>query len=503
LDYIREEEGEVQNKMFDQNDASREKRRNARREKRRKMEKHKLESQHAELTSSNIARHDKLKGRNEKSSNKRKVGRVRWNGKCKRGRRGRFSPSTLSTIHTAPPGGQLTIGQLSIRQGKKDWGDGYMVEDTKSKKVTFCPQHPVQNRQPCHQLTLENGEWVIHRQRQLPFWDHARGALVTYHSSLYLLGGKSWVGVESGWASTEVLERSNVAWQEDRSSLGSEFGQLENFCTSWVSHSRLAVVGGRGPGGLRSQTRIYNFQVQEWQELTHLPEGRTGLACFATENMLLVAGGFSSSSECARCVCQPSESSRQTWLLPLSAQSEAKWRRLPDLVRARNNFHLAQLGSRLLAVGSGAGVVEEWKEGKWVKVEGLSLPWDIKVTPLSVSTAKMEVSKDADNDDNTEIGLKVAKTKIPETNMQASSVATVSRTVMETTEDISESTVTMHVRLDIKLEEAEKITPGGLELTSKTFMEITEEIDVDNRAEEETTQDRFSSLANVGSGGRD
>ena len=82
--------------------------------------------------------------------------------------------------------------------------------------------------------------------------------------------------------------------------------------------------------------------------------------------------------------------SRQTWLLPLSAQSEAKWRRLPDLVRARNNFHLAQLGSRfvstscnlcnfftwdqggkhcrLLAVGSGAGVVEEWKEGKWAKV---------------------------------------------------------------------------------------------------------------------------------------
>ena len=112
--------------------------------------------------------------------------------------------------------------------------------------MTFCPQHPVQNRQPCHHLTLEvdlynhllrwsqtshilhieciidsytkttngvvsclskicflfkftfclpfsavhtfnlhcwqNGEWVIHRQRQLPFWDHARGALVTYHS---------------------------------------------------------------------------------------------------------------------------------------------------------------------------------------------------------------------------------------------------------------------------------------------------------------------------------
>ena len=29
------------------------------------------------------------------------------------------------------------------------------------------------------------------------------------------------------------------------------------------------------------------------------------------QNMLLVAGGFPSSSACARCVCDPSESSRQ------------------------------------------------------------------------------------------------------------------------------------------------------------------------------------------------
>ena len=68
----------------------------------------------------------------------------------------------------------------------------------------------------------QNGEWVIDRHRQLPTWDHARGALVTYRSRyllkvpigftffllnlrLYLIGGKSWLGVESGWAKTEVL----------------------------------------------------------------------------------------------------------------------------------------------------------------------------------------------------------------------------------------------------------------------------------------------------------
>ena len=58
------------------------------------------------------------------------------------------------------------------------------------------------------------------------------------------------------------------------------------------------------------------------------------------------------------------------------------------------------------------------------KVKGLSLPWDITVTPLSISTANMEVSKDTigtGNDDNTEIGLEVDmenNTKMTETNMQ-------------------------------------------------------------------------------------
>ena len=136
-------------------------------------------------------------------------------------------------------------------------------------------------------------------------------------------------------------------------------------------------MGGRGPGGLRSQTRIYNFQVQVTVELiasvkrlpySHLDTGVAGVnpptrrshrACLfrhggahlhhhrahlhhhrdhlhhhrahlhhhrdhhhhhqhlilINQNMLLVAGGFSSSSECARCVCQPSESSRQGFLI--------------------------------------------------------------------------------------------------------------------------------------------------------------------------------------------
>ena len=32
----------------------------------------------------------------------------------------------------------------------------------------------------------------------------------------------------------QVLEREKNAWEEDRSSLATGFGQLENFCTSWV-----------------------------------------------------------------------------------------------------------------------------------------------------------------------------------------------------------------------------------------------------------------------------
>ena len=57
------------------------------------------------------------------------------------------------------------------------------------------------------------------------------------------------------------------------------------------------------------------------------------------------------------------------------------------------------------------------------KVKGLSLPWDIKVIPLSMSAANMEVSKNTTsngNHKNTEIGLEgdmETTTNIAEINM--------------------------------------------------------------------------------------
>ena len=78
-------------------------------------------------------------------------------------------------------------------------------------QVTFCAEYPVQNRRPCHHITLQvgvpankpclwqplgilptfdltsffslygllqGGEWVIQRQVLLPRYDHARGGLV-------------------------------------------------------------------------------------------------------------------------------------------------------------------------------------------------------------------------------------------------------------------------------------------------------------------------------------
>ena len=93
-----------------------------------------------------------------------------------------------------------------------------------------------------------------------------------YFFSLFLVGGKTWLGVESGWARTEVpslyfwkCEHSELlstnqnravkscllvwfglsykntltqvlvgkesTWEEDHSNLGAGFGQLEDFCT--------------------------------------------------------------------------------------------------------------------------------------------------------------------------------------------------------------------------------------------------------------------------------
>ena len=122
------------------------------------------------------------------------------------------------------------------------------------------------------------------------------------------------------------------------------------------------------------------------------------------------------------------------------------------------------------------------------KVKGLSLPWDLKVTPLSISTASMEVSKDTigTGNDDFEVDMET-NTKMTET---------VSTTGMETTES------TMQESLDIKLAVTEKVSEGGSELTSKTFLEITEEFEVD-LAEEGTTQESgmvFSSLVKVGAG---
>ena len=116
------------------------------------------------------------------------------------------------------------------------------------------------------------------------------------------------------------------------------------------------------------------------------------------------------------------------------------------------------------------------------KVKGLSLPWDINLTPISISTANMDVSKESigtGNDDNTEIGSEddvEMNIRIPETNMEASH-ETVSTTVVDPTEVTSEST--KQECLDLKLYEE-----GGL-ATSKGFMEMTEEMEkeLDSRVE--------------------
>ena len=127
------------------------------------------------------------------------------------------------------------------------------------------------------------------------------------------------------------------------------------------------------------------------------------------------------------------------------------------------------------------------------KVKGLSLPWDIKVTPLSISTADMDVSKDTidpGNLDNTEIELEVdidTNTNIPETTVQAS-METVSKTVVETTVEMSETKTQ---------ESLEAETPNTSMETNKDDME---EIKV-NWAGEETTPrsgTESSSFTNIG-----
>ena len=96
LDYIREEE-EDQERIFeeDQKHGYRDKRRKGRRKK-------KLRS----TNENNI-----FKKRKKVPNRKRRKCKKR----CKSGRRGRFSPSMLSTIYPASAADGLTIGRLSIR----------------------------------------------------------------------------------------------------------------------------------------------------------------------------------------------------------------------------------------------------------------------------------------------------------------------------------------------------------------------------------------------------
>ena len=141
---------------------------------------------------------------------------------------------------------------------------------------------------------------------------------------------------------------------------------------------------------------------------------------------------------------------------------------------------------RLLALGSGAGAVEEWEEesGKWIqvfflnffcktvfpaKVKGIRLPWDIKVKPLAMATAEMESSKALNgsrNNTETSLGIQLGTDTVePE-----SSVQIVSKAALETTLDMLET------------DTAEMTREVDLKVTSKTFMEssmaVTEEIGV-------------------------
>ena len=72
----------------------------------------------------------------------------------------------------------------------------------------------------------------------------------------------------------------------------------------------------------------------------------------------------------------------RTWcgLATISTLLNSDPGRFPPRVCTLGHFFTWDQGGkhcRLLAVGSGAGVVEEWKEGKWVKVPFQSsiLPW--------------------------------------------------------------------------------------------------------------------------------
>ena len=151
-----------------------------------------------------------------------------------------------------------------------------------------------------------------------------------YFFSLFLVGWKTWLGVESGWARievpslyfwkcehsellstnqnravkscllvwfglsykntlTQVLVGKESTWEEDHSNLGAGFGQLEDFCTSWVKNfdvnprsgcslfvRRLKDVDETG-GFCQNPSAIFVFAM----ELTSVPKKSPQTSCLS------------------------------------------------------------------------------------------------------------------------------------------------------------------------------------------------------------------------------
>jgi hypothetical protein len=62
----------------------------------------------------------------------------------------RISPAKLVYFD---PDSDLS-GVLSIKLGKRDWGDGYLAMDRLRNAVIFCPEYSQQNRRACHEISF-------------------------------------------------------------------------------------------------------------------------------------------------------------------------------------------------------------------------------------------------------------------------------------------------------------------------------------------------------------
>ena len=45
-------------------------------------------------------------------------------------------------------------GVLSIKLGRRDWGDGYLAMDRLRNAVIFCPEYSQQNTRACHEISF-------------------------------------------------------------------------------------------------------------------------------------------------------------------------------------------------------------------------------------------------------------------------------------------------------------------------------------------------------------